>query len=614
MRRMKGMRGIGTLAAVGVLVAACGGGSGSKATTTSSAATSAGTATSAAATAAGAAATSAGGGAATSAAGSTAAAGSATAAAPTSGGGTAATSFKPGGTVVISNEQGQTWPCQFNPFNPAVNSESVGFVYEPLVYVDALKGGAETPMLASSYTWSSDQKTIIFTIRSGVTWNDGKPFSAADVAYTFNLMKANSALDIYALWTGAGLTSVTAAGDKVTMVFSQPAKSYFYNFADQVGIVPQHIFSTGAPAAHPDTWADPNPVGTGPFMVNPCTANNITYTANPKYWQPNEPHIQKVEYPAYLDNGPANLDLATGKAQWGSQYIPNIASFYSSKSKNNHYWFPPVQNVYLFPNNDASHPATHNLAVRQAIAYALNRSTIAKIGESGYWPAGNQTGVVLPTFQQYYDGSAATAAGYGAPNIAKATSLLASAGYSKSKPLNLNVITITGYTDWDASLAVIKQELAPIGINLTVQDLEQQTYDSKFYDGNYDLAYGSESSSGPSPYYELREVLYSKNSAVIGKQANGNYERYINPAVDTLFDQYATADAATQVSLIKQISAFVVKDVPVIPTTEGGDWFQYNDSDLQGWPTQANPYAQPAAYNVPDVGQVLLHLYSKAAQ
>jgi peptide/nickel transport system substrate-binding protein len=603
MRRMKGAAAV---AAVGVLVAACGGGSSSKATPATTAPTSAaGAATTAA---------SAPTGAATTAAGATTPAGATSSGSAPSSTGTAATSFKPGGTVTISNEQGQTWPCQFNPFNPAVNSESLGFVYEPLVFVDAVNNGAATPMLASSYTWSADQKSIVFTIRDGVTWNDGQPFSSADVAYTFNLMKKNSALDLYSLWTGAGLQSVTAAGNKVTMVFSQPAKPYFYNFADQVGIVPEHVFSTGDPAAHPDTWPDKAPVGTGPFMVNPCTPNNITFTANPKYWMPNEPHVQKVQYPAYLDNGPANLDLASGKAQWGSQYIPNIATFYSKKSKDNHYWFPPTQNVYLFPNNDPSHPATHNLAVRQAIAYALNRSTIAQIGESGYWPAGNQSGIVLPTFQSFYDASAVTAAGYDKPNLAKATSLLAGAGYSKSKPLKLNVITITGYTDWDASLAVIKQELAPIGIQLTVQDLEQQTYDDKLYNGNYDLAYGGEANGGPSPYYELRQVLYSKNTAVIGKQANGNYERYINPAVDALFDQYATADDATQISLIKQISAAMIKDVPVIPTTGAGDWFQYNTSDLQGWPTQADPYAQPAAYNVPDVEQVLLHLYSKAAQ
>jgi peptide/nickel transport system substrate-binding protein len=520
---------------------------------------------------------------------------------------------KPGGTVTISNEQGQTWSCQFNPFNPAVNPESLGFVYEPLIFVDLLKNQAETPMLASGYTWSSDQKTITFHIRSGVTWNDGQPFSADDVAFTFNLMKTVPATDLYSLWTGAGLQSVTANGSDVVMQFAQPAKTYFFNFADQVGIVPKHIFSAGDAAAHPDTWADPNPVATGPFMVNPCTPNNIQYTANPTYWQAGKPYIQKVEYPAYLDNAPANLDLANGKAQWGSQFIPNIKTAYLDKSSANNTWSPPVTNVNLIPNLDPSHAATSKLAVRQAMAYAIDRSQVAQIGEGGQQPAANQTGVVVPTFQKYYDAGALSAAGYDKPNVTKATQLMASAGYSASNPLNLTVITITGYTDWDASLAVIKQQLKPIGINLTVDDLAQQTFNTMLYNGDFDLAYYGEA-GGPTPYYELRQLLYSKNTAPIGQQANSNYERYINQSVDALFDQYASADDATQVSIIKQIEASMISDVPFIPTTESVDWFQYNTSDIGGWPTQANPYAQPAAFNVPDVEQVLLHLYSKSAQ
>jgi peptide/nickel transport system substrate-binding protein len=520
---------------------------------------------------------------------------------------------KQGGTVTISNEQGQTWPCQFNPFNPANLQEALGFVYEPLIYVDLLNNQAETPMLATDYTWSSDNTSIQFTIRDNVKWNDGQAFSADDVAFTFNLMKDNPSIDLYALWTGAGLQSVTASGNKVTMTFANPAKAYFFQFANQIGIVPQHIWSTGDPAAHPDTWENTSPVGTGPFMVNPCTPNNIQYTANPNFWQAGKPYIQKIEYPAYLDNGPANLDLASGKAQWGSQFIPNIQQFYVSKSPNNHTWSPPVTLVALLPNLDPSHPATSKLAVRQAIAQAIDRTQIATIGEGGQQPAANQTGVVLPTFQKYADDAALTASGYDKPNADKAKQLLASAGYSPSNPLNLDVITITGYTDWDASLAVIKQELAPIGINLTVDDLAQQTFLDRLFNGDFDLAYYGQA-GGPTPYYELRQLLYSKNSAPIGQQASTNYERYINPAVDALFDQYPIASDADQVSIIKQIEAAMLHDVPIIPTTEAVDWFQFNDSDILGWPTPSQPYAQPAAFNVPDVEQVLLHLWSQAAQ
>ena len=522
-------------------------------------------------------------------------------------------SHKQGGTVTISNEQGQTWTCQFNPFNPAVYLESVGFVYEPLVFVNLLNNQAETPMLAKSYTWDADKKSIVFTIRDGVKWNDGQPFSADDVAFTFNLMKRVPATDAYALWTAAGLQSVTASGNQVTMTFDKPAEPYFFNFANQVGIVPEHVFSTGEAAAHPDTWADPDPVGTGPFKVSPCKPNNIQYVANPTYWQPGKPYIQKVEYPAYLDNGPANLDLANGKAQWGSQFIPNIKQFYLSKSSDNHTWSPPVTLVNIFPNLDPSHQATSKLAVRQAIAAAIDRNQISAIGEGGQQPPANQAGVVIPTFAKYYDAAAVSAAGYDKPNPDKARQLLASAGYSPSHPLKLSIITITGYTDWDASLAVIKQQLKPIGIELTVQDLAQQTFDSKLFTGDFDLAYYGEP-GGPTPYYELRQMLHSKNSAPLGQQANSNYERYNNPAIDELLNSYPSADDAGQVAIMKQVEDAVLKDIPIIPTTESVDWFQYNTSDIGGWPTADDPYAQPSAFTVPDVEQVLLHLYSRAAQ
>ncbi len=526
---------------------------------------------------------------------------------------TAKAEHKQGGSVTIANVQGQTWTCQFNPFNPAVNTSSLGFVYEPLVYVNLLQDQKETPMLASSYQWSADKKSIVFTIRPNVTWNDGRPFTAGDVAYTFNTMKRVPATDLYALWTGAGLRSVTAAGDKVTLSFDQPAGPYFFNFADQVGIVPEHIFSTGEAAQHPDTWADPAPVGTGPYKVDPCRANNIQYVANASYWQPGKPYLTKIQYPAYLDNGPANLDLASGKAEWGSQFIPNIKALYLTKSTENHTWSPPVTNVEIVPNLDPSHPATSKLAVRQAIALAIDRQKIALIGEGGQQPAANQTGIVVPTFEKYFDQAAVAAAGYDRPDPDKAKSLLSGLGYSEADPLKLTIITITGYTDWDASLAVVKQQLKPVGIDLTVSDLAQQTFDDRLYKGDFDLAYYGQP-GGPTPYYELRQMLYSKNSAPLGTAASTNYERYLDKGVDALFDQYATADDAGQVQIVKKIGASMLRDIPIIPTTESVNWFQYNTADLAGWPTENDPYAQPAAFNVPDVEQVLLHVYSKSAQ
>ena len=122
-----------------------------------------------------------------------------------------------GGTLTIDNESGTLWSCGFNPFNGNVNFLAFGPIYEPLVYVNLLNG-KPTPMLASSFKWSSDNKTLTFTARSGVKWSDGQPFTAKDVAYTFNLIKTNTALDLQSVWSV--LSDVKQEGsDKVVMTF-----------------------------------------------------------------------------------------------------------------------------------------------------------------------------------------------------------------------------------------------------------------------------------------------------------------------------------------------------------------------------------------------------------
>jgi peptide/nickel transport system substrate-binding protein len=511
------------------------------------------------------------------------------------------------GVLTIANVAGQTWTCAFNPFNPAVNWLSFGFAYEPLIYINALQGNAETPMLAESYEWNADKTALSFTIRDGVKWNDGEAFSADDVAFTFNLMKENPGLDYNAIWA-SGLQTVTADGNTVQFTFDAPAETYFFYVAGNTPIVPEHVWSAGEAADDPVKFQDAKPVGTGPYEVNPCSANNIAFTANKDYWQPGLPKVQKVNYPAYTDNEPANLDLASGEAQWGGQFIPGIEQSYVSRDKaNHHYWFPPTTNVALVFNME--HPVSGNAAVRQALAYAVDREQVSKIGESGYQPAANQTGIVLPTYEDWYDKALADQYDYSV-NPDKAAELLASAGYSPDKPLELSVITISGYTDWDASLAEIKQQLEPLGVNLSIEDLAGETFEDRIAKGDFDVAYYSQL-GGPGPYYELRQILHSENSAPLGESAPSNYGRYSNPGVDKALDDFAAADDATRHQLLNAVQEAMLRDVPVIPTTESVQWYEYDTSSFTGWPTDDDPYALPAPWQIPDQEQVLLRLVPK---
>ena len=141
-------------------------------------------------------------------------------------------STKATNTVTISNENGALWTCNFSPFNGSDTLLSVGFVYEPLVYVNALQNGKTTPMLASSWKWGAGNTSLTFNIRSGVKFSDGTPMTAADVVYTFNLIKKYPALDLTGDW--AVLSSVTQAGsNQVVMKFKHPAVPAFYYIAGQ---------------------------------------------------------------------------------------------------------------------------------------------------------------------------------------------------------------------------------------------------------------------------------------------------------------------------------------------------------------------------------------------
>jgi peptide/nickel transport system substrate-binding protein len=546
----------------------------------------------------------------------------ATAAGATPGGPVASASGntgKVGGKLVIDNESGSTWSCQFNPFNPSVSGQAIGFIYEPLEFVDALKTNADgsnvvTPWLASDSSWDAGFKTLTFTIRDGATWSDGQPFTADDVLFTFQALKADPALDINALWkaNGGPLTDVAIqGGNKVVFTFDGPSQTFFYYLADQVPIVPKHIWST-LDQTKLDVYENTTPIGTGPYTMSTCAQDNIKYLRNEHYWQSTAakpvPQIQEVDYPAFLSNDPANLLLAQGGAQWGAQYIPNIDTFYiAPDATHRHYWFPPLLNVALFPNLENT--LLGNKAVRQAIAFAIDRAGVSQRGESGYQPAANQTGIVLPTYQSWYDQSIDTTKF----DVAKAGSLLEAAGFTKGsdgiykdasgKRLSFTVKTISGYTDWDSSVQVIQGQLKAAGIEISnIIDEDIGVYTTDLQSGAFELAYGEES-GGPLPYYELRQMLLAAN---IGST---NYSRYNSAATDGLLNSYASASAADQVNIIHQIESVMVNDVPVIPVTEGVDWYQYDTTAIGGWPTPDDPYAQPPVWATPDNGVVLTHLY-----
>lgn len=523
-----------------------------------------------------------------------------------------AAKHKIGGTVVIDNVQGSLWTCGFNPYGSSTSLVGAGIIYEPLWYVNA-DNGHGTPWLAKKVAWSNGNKKLTFTIRKGVKWTDGKKMTARDVVFTFKLLKKFPGVDVNAIWTV--LSKVSSHGNKVVLTFKRPAVPFFYYIGDQTFILPRHLWHG---VKNPVTYADKNPVGTGPFKLSSCSPQNITYTRNPHYWQKGKPYVSTVQYPAYISNDRGNLDLQDGTANWGAQYIPNIKAYYIQGKSTRHYWFPPQgYDIFLYPN--LKKWPTKIPAVRKAISIGLNRSRVSKLGVYGYLPPAPQSGVIVPNWKSWYDKKLAAKYNY-SYRPKRAMKMLKKAGFKRGsdgifrkhgKKLSLKVINVGGYTDWVAEVSVIAKNLRKIGIDLTPVNLSGDTHGVREQLGQFQLAYDSPL-GGPAPYYQFRQLLDSANSAPLGKLASSNYERFHSRSADKLFNRYAaTNNSKAQHRIINKIQAIMLKQVPVIPVLEGVNWYEYDTSQLTGWVTRKHPYAAPAAYNYPDDAVVLLHLRPK---
>jgi peptide/nickel transport system substrate-binding protein len=139
----------------------------------------------------------------------------------------------------------------FNPFAttaPIYGMGADGLIYEPLIQFDLAKAPVSYPWLATSYSWSNGDKSVTFTIRQGVKWNNGTPMTPADVVFTYNLLKKYTAINL----TGLPISSVTSSGNDVTVNFTTSEYANIQQVAG-VPILPQAIWSkVGNPATYVD--------------------------------------------------------------------------------------------------------------------------------------------------------------------------------------------------------------------------------------------------------------------------------------------------------------------------------------------------------------------------
>jgi len=495
--------------------------------------------------------------------------------------------IKRGGIVTVSQGPAGSWTANFNPYAPAMTN-GTGMMWEPLLWFNYLKAGKVSPWLAKSYKWSNKGKLLTFNLRSGVKWNDGKPFTSRDVVFSFQTAKKYAD---FAYCTCVKSVAKVTAPNATTVQFTlkKPDSSMLF-WIGSAEPFPQHVF---AGKGDPTKIQIKKPVATGPFMMGSFSPQVFVLKRNPHYWQKGKPYVDGLRYPAYTGNDSNQLALVKGEIDYGGVFIPDAQKVYASKSKYNHFWYSGTGAPVALWTNDTKAPF-NNVHVRKAISLAIDRTAISKVAEYGYEPPGNGA-VMMPSYAKKWGDPKALKSAPAHANVSAAKAELAKAsGVSVSTPIKLNVVS--GWSDWVTSVQMISDQLKAIGMNVTVEPLQFGDYLTKLQQGNFDMAISWTAGQGNSPYYLYHDDFSTAPGtyAPIGQTATANFARFKNATLDKLVAAYTqTVSLKKQQAIIKQASKVVANNVPIVSIMNSGNWYEYNDKSFVGWPTAKNPYDMP---------------------
>jgi peptide/nickel transport system substrate-binding protein len=521
-----------------------------------------------------------------------------------------------GSSITVFNGSTGTIVENWNPFSPTLLQPTNGLIYEPLYYFNLATEAPPQPRLATAFSWSPDGKQLTITAREGVRWSDGQPFSAKDIAFTFDLIGRTPAINA----TGLKLTSAVAKDDK-TAVLTFPRTSY----TDEAGIIgntpiiPEHVWKS---VSDPAKTINQNPVGTGPYKLKTFSAQTYVMEKNASYWEQGKPQIQNVRYIALATADAASAALTAGQVDWMSSFLPGLEQLLQNH-KALTYVNTPALTASVFTCATASlgcsGPQT-DPAVRQAIYYAINRDQLNKLAGGGFAAPASPT-LLLPERDKKWITDPSLVTAPGAADPAKANQLLDQAGWAKGsdgirakdgKRLSLSIQTVTGWSDFISLNDAMTQQLKEVGIELKPTQLSWNEWNNNEVQGKFQLSLDSVGLGASSnPYFTYNPRYSTVTTAKVGQSAanSGNYARYSNPTVDKAIAAAATTnDENAQKQQYAVIQSQIAKDLPYIPIYLNSMLTEFSTAHATGWPTNDNKYALPASWRQWDNGIVLTNL------
>jgi peptide/nickel transport system substrate-binding protein len=521
----------------------------------------------------------------------------------------------PRGVLVVSQEQQASWVRNFNPLTTATAARwpTLAGIYEPLFVFNSVRS-EHVPWLATGRAWRENNRVLRVTVRDSVQWSDGRPFTARDVAFTFDLLRRFPALDRRGVW--GFLASVRAVDDRnVDFGFQRVFIPGFDEIAAQQ-IVPEHAWRD---VADPVAFANENPVATGPFTEIRAFRNQVYELGrNPRYWQHGLPRVEALRFPALPGNDRANLALVFDEVDWAGNFVPAIDRVFVARRPEAHgYWFPLTgSSIFLYANTTRT--PFDDVRVRKALSMAIDRELLVDVALYRYSRPADATGL-SDAYASWRDPGIAAGADWVRHDVARANALLDEAGCRRGEdglrrlpdgtPWKHELLAVSGWSDWVRAAQVIARGLREVGVDASVRTYDFSAWFQRVQEGQFDMSLGW-SFEGPTPYLFYRWLMSSATVKPVGESAMGNWHRYGSAPADSALAAFEREpDPAGQRRLGVELQRIFVEQAPAIPLYPNPSWAEYNTSRFSGFPSKDRPYADPSP-NKFDRGEVLLVLTS----
>jgi len=422
--------------------------------------------------------------------------------------------------------------------------------------------------LASDVKRSDDNLTFTFTLRDGVKFHDGRPFTSADAKYTLDLVFSSTFAKSASFYEGTGaerksyIKSVEAPDARTLVVTTtKPWTGLLPNLVP-VAIIPKDSYAT----------QKDHPLGTGPFKFVSYDSSQqvVDLQANPDYWD-GAPHIPVVRVRVIADTNALQAELRSGRvdiAPLPTSLSPDAIKLLGQDPKLQVIQFTG-SNLNLLTIN-CSQPPLNEVRVRQAIAYAVDREGMIRDLLLGQ---GKIAHSILPEESWAYHAGQQYSF-----DPAMAKKLLDEAGLRDpdgdgpqlrfAKPV---VFKVSGSSVAAKNYAgVIQNYLKNVGLPVTIETAELNTLFDELRRGNFQIFYGQWVGGNQDPIFF--KDLFATSEIPTETRASRNRSRYSNKELDAMIDEAVnTFDREKAKLLYERIQAIVTRDVPVLPL-----WYQAN--------------------------------------